>query len=215
MGEHNADPRGRVFLRWNKWKVRGETARGFLRGCKVLAMKERPVPWNGRQLSDILRTLRREREAHKRQTKGQGIQRVNLSPAERRTVLAKTAGRCHICGGSIGGVPWQADHVLAHSGGGGHAVENYLPAHKMCNNYRWDYLAREFQFILKLGVWLRTHIEKRTTLGRQCAERFTAYESQRIRRRSSFATRKPTMRRAGTTRYRSFRRPLRRFCLRW
>ena len=36
----------------------------------------------------------------------------------------------------------QADHVLAHSAGGGNRLEdNYLPAHALCNNYRWDYLS--------------------------------------------------------------------------
>lgn len=72
---------------------------------------------------------------------------------------AKTGGPCHICGGLIDG-RWQADHVLAYSGGGGHAADNYLPAHELCSIYRWDYLAEEFQEILKLGVWARTQIER-------------------------------------------------------
>ena len=29
-------------------------------------------------------------------------------------------------------------------------MDNYLPAHATCNNYRWDYTAAEFQEILKL-----------------------------------------------------------------
>jgi hypothetical protein len=40
---------------------------------------------------------------------------------------------------------WQADHVLAHGRGGEASCENYLPAHKLCNTYRWDYLPEEFQ----------------------------------------------------------------------
>ncbi|MDZ7654258.1 MAG: HNH endonuclease signature motif containing protein [Burkholderiaceae bacterium] len=70
-------------------------------------------------------------------------------------MLAKTAGRCHVCGGPIEGLNWHADHVLAHSGGGAHSVDNYLAAHPICNNYRWDYLDEEFREILRLGVWLR------------------------------------------------------------
>jgi hypothetical protein len=33
-----------------------------------------------------------------------------------------------------------------------------LPAHSTCNNYRWDYLPEEFQYILKLGVWASTQM---------------------------------------------------------
>lgn len=33
------------------------------------------------------------------------------------------------------------------------SADNFLPAHSTCNNYRWDYLAEEFELILKLGVW--------------------------------------------------------------
>ena len=85
--------------------------------------------------------------------------RGSLTAVERHQVLAKTAGRCHICGGKIKGKAWHADHVMAHSAGGVHDVDNYLPAHSLCNNYRWDYRPEEFQYILKLGVWTRTQIE--------------------------------------------------------
>jgi hypothetical protein len=39
--------------------------------------------------------------------------RVSLTAAERRHVLAKTSGRCHICGGKVEADAWQADHVMA------------------------------------------------------------------------------------------------------
>jgi hypothetical protein len=64
-------------------------------------------------------------------------------------------------GGPVGEI-WQADHVLSHSGGGASTEENYLPAHILCNNYRWHYTAEELQQILKLGVWTRTQIQKLT-----------------------------------------------------
>jgi 5-methylcytosine-specific restriction endonuclease McrA len=78
---------------------------------------------------------------------------------------------------------WQADHVIAHSAGGVHCVDNYLPAHAICNNYRWDYLPAEFQLILKLGVWARTEVERGTKLGSGVAAAFMAHEARRIRRR--------------------------------
>ena len=111
-----------------------------------------------------------------------------LSQPERSGVLAKTGKRCHICGGPIAPTErWQADHVLAHSSGGGQAVENYLPAHALCNNYRWDYLPEEFQLILKLGVWARTQAERGTSVGEAVATGFVAHEQRRERRRRQSA----------------------------
>lgn len=86
--------------------------------------------------------LRRQREAGK--TVNRRPRPPRLTTAQRNEVLEKTAGRCHICGGEIHG-SWSADHVLAHSAGGGNTADNYLPAHGLCNNYRWDYLPEEFQ----------------------------------------------------------------------
>jgi len=80
---------------------------------------------------------------------------------------------------------WQADHVMAHSAGGVHEVDNYLPAHSLCNNYRWDYLPEEFQYILKLGVWTRTQIERGTLLGDNVASSFAGHEAGRVKRRKS------------------------------
>jgi 5-methylcytosine-specific restriction endonuclease McrA len=105
-------------------------------------------------LRKLFLSLRQERRELKALTAKAGIRRRALTKSERRTVLRKTGRRCHICGGLIRG-KWQADHVLAHSGRGTHEADNYLPAHTLCNNYRWDYLAAEFQYILKLGVWVK------------------------------------------------------------
>lgn len=137
---------------------------------------------DGNEYSQKLKELHLERERQKAQVKGGGVTRQSLSAVERETILAKTESRCHICGGEIGD-KWDADHVLSHSKGGRHSVENYLPAHKTCNNYRWDYLAEEFQEILKLGVWARTQAERQTGVGKQIAEGFSKYEKQKIRRR--------------------------------
>jgi len=107
----------------------------------------------------LLHEQRRKGLTH-RSAKG----RRSLREDQRNLILSKTAGRCHICGGKIkNSENWQADHVLAHAHGGEHSVDNYLAAHSLCNNYRWHYGSEEFQWILKLGVWIRTLIEKRDT----------------------------------------------------
>ena len=131
-------------------------------------------------LRDTLIDLHQRRENAKEANKRQG--RSRLSTKEREAVLQKTGGKCHICGGEIAG-PWDADHIMAHSTGGQHATDNYLPAHESCNNYRWDYLPEEFELILKLGVWARTQVEKGTRLGRDVEESFAAYEAARASRR--------------------------------
>ena len=109
--------------------------------------------------------------------------RKRLTTKQRKRVLGKTGGRCHICGGSVG-ERWQADHVHAHSHGGGHAEENYLAAHALCNNYRWHYLPEEFQYIMKLGVWAKYQVEKETAVGEKIAAGFVQHERRRMRRSS-------------------------------
>jgi 5-methylcytosine-specific restriction endonuclease McrA len=130
-----------------------------------------------------LRQLRLNRRQRKEATRSSRTARQRLSASERAHILAKTAGRCHICGGLISGSTWHADHVLAHSTGGAHRADNYLPAHALCNNYRWDYTSDEFQHILKLGVWLRTQIERKTPVGLRAAKSFLASETVRESRR--------------------------------
>jgi 5-methylcytosine-specific restriction endonuclease McrA len=107
--------------------------------------------------------------------------RKRLTAAQREQVLAKTDGRCHICGGKVG-AKWQADHVRAYGQGGQHTEDNYLAAHALCNNYRWHYLPEEFQYIMKLGVWAKYQIEKDTAVGEKIAAGFVQHERRRIRR---------------------------------
>ena len=139
------------------------------------------IPANAEEFATALKQLRQQREVAKSEQKNVGEKRQPLSEPERKMMLAKTAGRCHICGGEVD-QQWQADHVLAHSAGGTHSADNYLPAHTTCNNYRWDYLPEEFQLILKLGVWARTQIEKETSTGKVLAEGFLSKERQRLLR---------------------------------
>src|SRR5256885_658777 len=110
-----------------------------------------------------LRAIRQEQNAANRRT---NRKRKHVQRTVRTLVLAKTGGRCHICGGLLG-KNWQADHVLAYRGNGQCSAENLLPAHTLCNHYRWNYLSEEFQWTLKIGVWARTLMRKSTTrLGR-------------------------------------------------
>jgi len=82
---------------------------------------------------------------------------------------------------SVGGnieamASWHADHVLSHSDGGAHSIDNYLAAHSLCNNYRWDYSAEEFQWLLKIGVWARRQMERGSALGEELADPLNDYE---------------------------------------
>ena len=134
-----------------------------------------------------LKEMRSKRERAKAVEKGNIPKRRPLKRMERELILSKTDSRCHICGGSVGD-RWQADHILAHSAGGVDSPDNYLAAHPVCNNYRWDYLPEEFQLILKLGVWARTEIEKNTKIGKELSKKFLQKEKQRLRRRKSPAS---------------------------
>jgi hypothetical protein len=144
-------------------------------------MDEPKVPASALRLTRRFSKLHQERK--KRHVKNRGIRRGHLSAVQRAKILASTGGRCHICGGRIR-VKWQADHVLSHSSLGQHSVENCLPAHHLCNNYRWDYSPEEFQWILKLGVWVRTQIERATPLGSVVRDNFHEYELRRHGRRA-------------------------------
>ena len=146
-------------------------------------MDEPELPTSPEELAVRLRTLRQARRDRKERLRRDApIDRGRLTERERAHILGKTAARCHICGGKIE-VAWQADHVLAHSSGGSHAVDNYLPAHRLCNNYRWDYSSEEFQWILKIGVWARTRMEKDSELSRRMLDAFHRHDARRLGRR--------------------------------
>jgi len=107
----------------------------------------------------------------------------SLTPKERRKFIDKTGGLCHICGGKITG-KWQADHVSPRGMGGENRADNYLAAHATCNNYRWFYGPEEFQWILKLGVFMKTQIEQPTSsIGEVAGTKFVKKERKRHKRR--------------------------------
>ena len=103
----------------------------------------------------------------------------HLTKSERLFILAKTNSKCHICGQEISLAKFQADHVVSHVSGGAHKVDNYLPSCFICNNYRWHYLPEEIQLILKIGVWAKTEIERKSPLGISIASKFVAKENRR------------------------------------
>lgn len=134
--------------------------------------------------SSHLHKLREERRIHEREVDREKPNRVSLSSRQRHVILAKTASLCHICGGRIKDrEKWEADHVFAHALGGVHSMDNYLPAHSLCNNYRWSYSAEELQWVLKLGVGFRTLIIRRDDLALELARRFVKHEINREQRR--------------------------------
>lgn len=146
-------------------------------------VKELNLPVSAQQLRELLVSLRETRRQRQDKQRDMPLRRKSLTNANRSIVLSKTNGRCHICGGDVGKTDWQADHVLAHNSGGLHSVDNYLPAHNLCNNYRWDYDAEEFQWLLKIGVWARKRMEEDSVLGRDILESFYKYEVRRNSRR--------------------------------
>lgn len=132
-------------------------------------------------LTEHLRQLRNDRR-RRPHAELPAARRQRLTSSDRTAIAAKTDGRCHICGGVLDSA-WEADHVLAHSAGGDHRLDNYLAAHSLCNNYRWNYSPEEFQWVLKVGVWARLAMEKNSPLGQQMAEQFCGYERRRVGRR--------------------------------
>lgn len=142
------------------------------------ALDSPDITFRADKFADILRSLHAARSQRQEASRATKRPRQALSDAERAEIFAKSGGKCHICGDALEGV-WEADHVLVQSDGGNLEAGDYLAAHPLCNNYRWDYSPAEFQHILKLGVWLRTQIERKTPVGQMAAAAFLAHEDTR------------------------------------
>lgn len=65
--------------------------------------------------------------------------RKQPSKAVRQQVYQMFDGRCAYCGQPIAYEDMQVDHVVPVVKGGANAVENYLPACRMCNFYKSTY----------------------------------------------------------------------------
>lgn len=140
-------------------------------------MKKKPSIKTALHLSTRLHDLHMERKAAK-----QKIPRTTkLSKVQRQLILEKTAAKCHICGQDLSIDNFQADHVKSHTTGGTGKIDNFLPSCTLCNNYRWHYLPEELHWILKLGVWAKTQVEKQTTIGNAIGDKFVKKELQKER----------------------------------
>lgn len=102
--------------------------------------------------------------------------RSALSRKQRQEVLAKTDGRCHVCGIELLLNNFHADHVKSHITGGLHAENNYLPSCSTCNNLRWHYSPEEIQVIMKLGRWLKTKLLDDSEISLLLANQFVKHD---------------------------------------
>jgi hypothetical protein len=141
---------------------------------------------SGVAFSKLLRRLHEKRRRSRLRALPTRRPRRMLSLQERKTVLEKTGGRCHICGDRIRRTQrWAADHILAYAHGGKNSVENFLPAHHECNGYRRHFSAEEFAWILKLGVWMRGEVARQKTDAIELADRFVRHHRRLNERRTA------------------------------
>jgi hypothetical protein len=116
--------------------------------------------------------------------------RSSLTAVQRRAILAKTNGTCHVCGVPVGN-RWQADHVIQHTYGGAHSLANYLPICRECNRLRWSYNPEVIRLILRFGILTKHEIRHDTKLGRLLLAKMlrrTASNSERRRPALAAAT---------------------------
>lgn len=109
--------------------------------------------------------------------------RRSLSKKARVQILAKTAGTCHVCVGTVDD-RWQADHIVPHSHGGSKEIENFLPICGECNRLRWSYPPDVIRLILRLGIFAKHEIRSNTPLGRDLTRRAAARFRTTARRKS-------------------------------
>lgn len=119
----------------------------------------------------------------KQENKNDKGKKTPLNKEQRKIVFEKTDGLCHVCGCTLDIADFEADHVKPNSQGGTNVVDNFLPACSKCNNYRWNYSPEEIQWVLKLGVWLKTKIQVRSEQGLEIAKEFLEDEIKREARR--------------------------------
>ena len=143
-------------------------------------MKDLPFIKTPDALAVHLQELRRIRKLNKKKVS----RKYRFSKADKKEILEKTNYACHICGGKVTIANFEADHVQVHSSSVNNRIDNFLPACRICNNYRWFYDPEEIKWILKLGVWLKTKREKETPLGKAAAGLFVKHEKNRRGRRN-------------------------------
>lgn len=153
---------------------------------KLIKMKQDSIPYidNENTLIEELNILYQKRLIKKEYNKKfNETKRIALLKEQRQRIFDKTDGLCHVCGIKLEIDNFQADHVKPFSTGGIDIVDNFLPACSQCNNYRWDYSPEEMQWILKLGVWLKTEIQRKSIEGLGVLPKFIKDEIKREKRR--------------------------------
>ncbi len=135
----------------------------------------------GKGLQKLIRNLQQQRKA----TKVSGKPRKALSAGDRKIVLHKTNGHCHLCGTTISTSNFHADHVVPHSKEGAHDLSNYLPSCAVCNHLRWHYSPEEIQLMLRLGRWLKTELVKEEAQNLDLANRFVQQLMKRRKERKT------------------------------
>jgi hypothetical protein len=152
----------------NRFQMSAKTELQFLRTIKT-----------GKGLIKLIDNLRKIR----RKASIKGRKRAALTQEQRKSILAKTNSRCHVCGIEIDLNGFHADHVKTHSSGGAHKENNYLPSCQTCNTYRWHFASEELQIILKLGVWAKGKLLEDSQIGLQIANEFVKHEMSVRKRR--------------------------------
>ena len=94
------------------------------------------------------------------------VPRSALSATNRREILKKTDGRCHVCGDRVA-KRWHVDHVLPHQLGGDSRMANCRPICPECNGLRWSHAPKVTRLILRLGVYAKHEIRDGRKLGDQ------------------------------------------------
>jgi hypothetical protein len=135
----------------------------------------------GKGLLKLILSLRNSR----RLNKVKGGTRSQLTKKQREVILAKTDGRCHVCGIELQAHNFHADHVKSHITGGEHDESNYLPCCGTCNNLRWHYSSEEIQLIMKLGRWLKTKLLDETEISETIADQFMKHEMSLRKKRKA------------------------------
>ncbi len=150
-------------------------------------MTEEIIPFIDNEISliDELNLLYQRRLINKEKQKEIGIKRIALNNLEREKIFNKTGGLCHVCGTTLDVSLFEADHVKPLVSGGNDIIDNFLPACSKCNNYRWNYSPEEIQWILKLGVWLKTKIQNGNLTKNKVLEEFIQDEINRENRRKN------------------------------
>jgi 5-methylcytosine-specific restriction endonuclease McrA len=117
--------------------------------------------------ADIRRIFKKSKRDRKRK---KAVHLVVRGKA-RAAVRAKTGGKCHVCGGTLGD-RWQADHVVPLNQGGRSKANNFLPVCTQCNRLRWGYKPAVLRLIMRFGIFAKQEIRRGSDLGDELIKLF-------------------------------------------